>query len=469
MKNNNLGKDLTEGSIIKLIISFAMPLFLGNILQLVQQIINAFWIGRFLGTESFSAVTLTFPVFFILLSFVFGISIAATALVSQYKGAGNNQMVENIIENSFVLTSILSIILTILGIVFNKFILSLAIDPAKMPVVFNLASSYLIVTLAGLVFMFGFNLISALLRGLGDSWTPLKFLSLAVILNLILDPLLILGLGFIPKMGINGSAIATIIAQIFSFVFALNLLRKQGVLNIRNFKNFKFDFDLIKKIIVIGIPSGLQQVIVSTGMLVLTRIVAGFGIATISVFGIGSRLDSLCFMPSMAIGMATTALAGQNLGAGKKDRVLSTVRVASFLSLSITFFIILLCYLFPKQIILFFLSNPSIPHDQLQQIILEGTAYLKIVSIGYIGVSLIFVTNGALQGAGDTIPTMIFAILSFWLFRIPLSWYLSQYTSLQSSGIWLGISLGFIVSAILSRLYFQFGSWDKKVTINHLS
>ena len=470
MKNNSFGKDLTEGSILKLIITFAMPLLIGNILQLIQQIINAFWIGRFLGTEAFSAVTLTFPVIFILLSFAIGISIAATALVSQHKGAGSdNKMLEKIIENSFLLTFLLSILLSIVGIVFNKFILSLAVNPSKMPEVFNLASGYLVVTLSGLVFMFGFNLISALLRGLGDSWTPLKFLSLAVVLNLILDPLLILGLGFFPKMGINGSALATIIAQIFSFVFALNLLRKQGVLNIRNFWGFKFDFDLIKKLIIIGLPSGFQQIIVSTGILLLTRIVAGFGISTIAVFGIGSRFDSLCFMPSMAIGMAVTALTGQNLGAGKKDRILLTVRIASILTLAITFFVISLCYLIPEQIILFFLSNPSIPPDQLQLIIAEGKAYLKIVSIGYIGVSLIFVTNGALQGAGDTIPPMIFAILSFWLFRIPLAWFLSQYTGLQSSGIWLGTSIGFIISAILSWLYFHFRPWERKAAIKRLS
>lgn len=468
MKNNNFGKDLTQGSILKLIITFAMPLLIGNILQLIQQMINAFWIGRFLGTEAFSAVTLTFPIVFILLSFAFGISIAATALVAQHKGAGNNEILETIIENSFVLTFLLSLILTILGIIFNKAILSIAINPAKMPQIFNLASSYLIVTLLGMVFMFGFNLISSLLRELGDSWTPLKFLSLAVIINLVLDPLLILGLGFFPKMGINGSAIATIIAQIFSFIFALKLLHKQGVLNIKNFKNFKFDSDLIKKMILIGLPSGFQQIIVSTGVLVLTRIVAGFGIATIAVFGIGSRLDSLCFMPSMAIGMAVTALTGQNLGAGKKDRVLSTVKVASFLSLCMTSFIILLFYLFPKEIVLFFLNNPSIPQDQLQLIIAEGTAYLKIISIGYIGISLIFVTNGALQGAGDTIPPMIFAILSFWLFRIPLAWLLSQYTLLQSSGIWLGTTIGFIISAVLSSLYFQFGKWERKIAIERI-
>ncbi|MGE5473090.1 MAG: MATE family efflux transporter [Ignavibacteriales bacterium] len=466
MKNNSIGKDLTEGNILRIIITFAMPLFLGNILQLILQMINAFWIGRFLGTEAFSAVTMTYPIVFIMFSLVIGVSIAATALVSQHKGAGNNDMISKIIDNSFVLTFLISVVLTILGFVFNKSIISLAVNPTKMPEVFNLACGYLNVTLAGLVFMFGFNLISAILRGLGDSWTPLKFLSMAVILNLVLDPLLILGLGFFPKMGINGSALATIIAQVFSFIFALNLLRKQGVLNIRDFKGFKFDTKLVKSLLMIGLPSGIQQVIVSTGVFIIAKMVSDFGITTISVFGIGSRLDSFCFLPSMAIGMSVTALTGQNLGAGKKERVSETVKIGALFSILITSFIVILCYAFPKQIILFFLSNPSIPQDQLNLIIAEGTAYLKIVSIGYFGVSTIFVTNGALQGAGDTIPPMIFAILSFWLFRIPLSWFLSQHTGLQSSGIWLGITIGFIISAILSFLYFRFGPWEKKVIIS---
>lgn len=467
--NNKFGKDLTEGSILKIIVTFAMPLFIGNILQLIQQMINAFWIGRFLGTEAFSAVTMTFPIVFILISLVIGITVAATALVSQYKGAGNNDMIRKVIDNSFILTFLISVFLSVLGIVLNKFIISFAVSPSKMPEVFNLACGYLNVTLAGLVFMFGFNLISAILRGLGDSWTPLKYLSMAVILNLILDPLLILGLGIFPKMGINGSALATIISQIFSFVFALNLLRKQGVLNIRAFKDFKFDSQLVKSLLTIGLPIGIQQVIVSTGVFIIAKIVSGFGISTISVFGIGSRLDSFCFMPSMAIGMSVTALTGQSIGAGKKERVAQTVKIATLFSFLITLVIVILCYAFPKQIISFFLSSPSIPQDQLNLIIAEGTAYLKIVSIGYFGVSMIFVTNGALQGAGDTIPPMIFAILSFWIFRIPLAWFLSQNTGLQSSGIWLGISIGFIVSAVLSRLYYQFGPWENKAVINRFS
>lgn len=459
MRHEEIGKNLTEGNILRLVITFSLPLFIGNILQLLQQTINAFWIGRFLGKDALSAVTVSFPIIFVLISIIIGLTLATTTLVSQYRGAGNFEMVDKVIKNSFVFILLVGIIVSLLGIIFNRSILGILLNYETAPHVFEMASGYLVVSFLGLIFMFGYNLISAILRGLGDSWTPLWFLMIATILNAVLDPFLILGFSIVQGLGINGSALATIIAQFLSFTLGIRFLLVKGYLTTLKFWNFKFDGNLISRLLKIGLPSAIQQTIVSTGSFIITAIVSLFGVDTITAYGIGTRVDSFSFMPATALGMAVTALSGQNLGAGKKARVHKTVKVAGLLSVSIAILIILVCFLFPVQIIHFFLGTTS------EELLKQAVMYLRIVPIGYLGISMLFITNGVLMGAGYTVPPMIFSILSFWVFRIPLAWILSQYTSLRTTGIWLAITISFIFSAGISYLYYRFGRWEKKVAI----
>ncbi len=460
MNNMRIGRNLTEGNILKLLVTFALPLLIGNALQVLQQTINAFWIGRFLGKDAFSAVTVSFPAIFVIISVAIGLTMAVITLVAQYKGAGSNEMVDKIIKNSFIFIMLLGLAASILGIIFNRNILGILVNPHSAPEVFEMASGYLAITFSGLIFIFGFNLISAILRGLGDSWTPLWFLVYATILNALLDPLLILGFGgIIPGLGVNGSALATLISQLLAFIFGVRFLQSKGYLTRLNLKHFKFDAGIIPKILKIGLPTAGQQAIVSTGIFFITALVSRFGIDTVAAFGVGTRIDSFAFMPAMALGISVSALTGQNLGADKKERVGETVRIAALLSLSVGILILLVCLIFPRQIICFFLSDPSI------EIMNQGIQYLRIVPFGYLGLSLVFVTNGVLTGAGDTIPPLIFSILSFWLIRIPLAWVLSQFTPLGSTGIWLGISAGFIFSAVASFLYYRFGPWERRTAI----
>lgn len=460
MNGNKIGKNLAEGNILRLIIVFAFPLLVGNILQLLQQTINAFWIGRFIGETSFSAVTISFPIIFILISVTIGFTMAATTLIAQYKGANNLPMIEKIIKNSFMFTMLMSIVFSVIGIIFNKPILRLMVNPAESPEVFSLASGYLLISYVGLIFIFGFNLISAILRGLGDSWTPLWFLIFATVFNAALDPVLILGIpGLIPRLGIYGSALATLIAQVITFVFGIRLLQAKKFIPNLSLRKFRFDFGLISTLVKIGLPSAVQQTIVSTGVFIITIIVSSFGVHAIAALGVGSRIDSFAFMPAMALSVAVSAFVGQNLGAGKKERVYEAVRVAAILSISTGAVISLVCFIFAPQIVHFFLSNPS------DEVLRQGIMYLRIVPFGYLGVASIFITNGALLGAGDTVPPMIFGILSFWLLRIPLSWILSKYTPLQSTGIWVAIAIGFLFSAFASFLYYRFGPWEKRIAI----
>ena len=228
--------DFTSGSIPKHLIQFSVPLFLGNLLQTLYNTVDTIWVGKFLGPNALGAVSVSFPIIFVLVSLVTGITMATTVLVGQYKGADDEDMVSKTIDTSMFLITVAGIVMSIVGVVLHKQILSLMNTPDEL---FEMASGYLNITFLGLVFVFGYNTISSILRGLGDSRTPLLFLFYTTVINIILDPIFIFGLGPIPSMGINGAALATVLAQAVSFIF--NKVSKQTEHLISVKINIKFD------------------------------------------------------------------------------------------------------------------------------------------------------------------------------------------------------------------------------------
>jgi putative MATE family efflux protein len=324
-----------------------------------------------------------------------------------------------------------------------------------------MASSYLNIFLVGLIFMFGYNTISAILRGLGDSKTPLIFLAVATVINIILDPLLILGIGPFPRMGIAGAALATTIAQGVSFITAVIYLNRKDHLLTFNLKYFRFDKELTMKTVKIGIPAGIQMSVVSVGMLVVSAIINAFGTQIVASFGMASRLDQFSMMPSQSIAMATSAIAGQNIGAGKEENVKETVKWSTILAVSIAAVITLVAQFTPKTLLGLFTSDRAL---------LElGARNLRILSLGYIPSAIMFITNGLLRGAGDTLPTMIFSITSLWVIRVPLAKVLSGISSLGADGIWIAIVTSAVISMLMSRIYYATGKWKEKNIIGRPS
>ena len=234
-------QDLTQGSMLRHVVLFSLPMLLGNLLQALYNTVDSIWVGQFLGPEALGAVSVSGPVIMVLVSSLMGLTMAATVLVAQYWGAKRYEMVTRTINNTLLLLSVISVVLTVLGIRFNQAKLRLINTPEE---ILPLASSYLNIFLLGLFFMFGYNVISAILRGLGDSITPLKFLALATVINIILDPLMILGIGPFPRMEVAGAALATTLAQGISFIAAAWYLNRQGHLLRVNLREFKFDKDL---------------------------------------------------------------------------------------------------------------------------------------------------------------------------------------------------------------------------------
>lgn len=453
--NKEIMLDFTEGSIPAHLIRFSIPLFLGNLLQTLYNTVDTIWVGRFLGRDALAAVSVSFPIIFIMVALVMGIGVATTVLVAQYKGADDEVMVKRTINNSLFILIIISIVLTTLGIIFNKSILLLMNTPDE---ILDLASDYLIIIFSGSIFTFGYNILSAILNGLGDSKTPVRFLFYTTVINIILDPIFIFGIGPIPKMGVKGAAIATVIAQGASFFLAVRFLNSMDHLLTIKLKELKYDHELTKKIIKIGLPAGIQQTVVALGMTIVMSLVNAFGATTVAAYGAAAKIDSFSFMPSMSIGLATSSLTGQNIGAGKHERVKSIMKWASILSITISSIITFIIMIFSKQLLSLFTNE--------QVILLEGAKILKILALSYIPFGMMWVFNGIIRGAGDTIITMFISIFSLWIVRVPVAYYLSKYTALGSTGIWIAISISSVLSMTLSMVYYYTGRWKKFSVVN---
>ena len=444
-------KDLTVGKESKTILLFALPMLLGNLFQQSYNLIDSAIVGNYIGTEALAAVGASFPVLFVLISLVIGVSIGATIVISQYYGANDVKNVKRAIDTIFITIFFASIFITIISFVFSKEIFDLLKLP---PEVVPQAILYFKIFASGLILLFGLNTINAILRGLGDSKTPLYFMIISTFLNIVLDLFFVIVL----KMGIEGVAYATVLAQGIAFIIAVIYLNKYHSIIRISFKNLTFDKDIFFKSVKIGIPTGLQQAFVALGMMALIRIVNDFGTITLAAYTVAGRINSLAAMPAMDFSVALTAFVGQNIGANKIHRVnkayKATMLMTSIISIVVTAAVLLL----GKQIMGLFTSDT--------EVISIGVSYFYIVGGFYIIFSSMFVTQGVLRGAGDTLIPMFFTLISLWLLRIPFSYYLSREdVGLGSDGIWWGIPIAWVVGFVLSYIYYLTGKWKKKVII----
>ncbi len=441
-------KNLTEGNSGSLIFKFAVPMLIGNVFQQMYNIVDSIIVGRYLGKQALAAVGASFPLIFMLISFVVGVAMGTTIIVSQYFGAKDMKMVKRSIETMYIFLFFASIAVTILGITLSGPIFRLINLPED---VMPQAITYFNVYLVGTVFFFGFNGISSVLRGLGDSKTPLYFLIIATLMNAVLVWLFVA----VFKWGVAGSAWATVIAQagaFFSGVIYLN--RTHEIVKLNSLK-LVFDRAIFRKSLMIGLPTGLQQTFVSMGMLAVTRIVNGFGTDVIAAYSAAGRLDSLAGMPAMNFGAALSTFVGQNLGANKPDRVKQGLKATFLMSGALALFTSLAVIVSRKWLMGLFTEDTAV--------IAIGAEYLVIVSSFYIFFSTMFVIGGVMRGAGDTIVPMFITLFALWAIRIPAAWILSKHFGVD--GIWWSIPVAWFIGMVLSYLYYLKGNWKKKVVV----
>lgn len=443
-------QDLTTGKEGKLIFQFAAPMLLGNVFQQLFSVVDSIVVGKFVGKEALAAVGASFPVIFIMVSMIIGLVMGTTVIISQYFGAKDFVRVKRAIDTMYIYSTIAGVIATVVGILISEPLLRLLGLPEE---IMPQAVLYLKIYLSGIVIFFGFNGTSAVLRGLGDSKTPLYFLIIATVANIIFV-LLFVG---VFKWGVAGAAYATLLANAIAFGLAIYWLNKTHKLIRIAIRGLHFDREIFRKSVNIGLPTGIQQTLVAMGALALMGFVNKFGTNVIAGFSVASRLDSLAMIPAMSFSQALSTFVGQNIGANKPERIraglIATLKMSGFVTIVTTVFIILGGHLLMSM----FTTD--------QEVIRLGDQYLTIVSIFYISFTLMFIYGGLMRGAGDTLIPMFISILSLWLIRIPMAWLLSE--KMGAQGIWWSIPAGWVVGLALSFFYYKSGRWKKKAIVKY--
>jgi putative MATE family efflux protein len=448
-------KDFTSGNEAKLIFRFALPMLIGNIFQQLYNVVDSIIVGRYLGEKALAAVGASFPIIFMIIALIIGIGIGSSVVISQYFGAKNYEKVKRASDTTYIFLFFAGIVITFVGLASGEHIFRLMRLPEE---VLPLAKTYLDIYMYGMVLMFGFNSISSILRGVGDSKTPLYFLIVATFLNIILDILFVL----VFKWGIAGAAWATVVAQSFSFVIAAAYLeRKKHLLRI-TFRRMVFDWEIFKKSVRIGFPTGIQQTLVALGGMALMGIVNSFGTNVIAGFSAASRIDSLAVIPIMNFSASLSGFVGQNIGAGKIDRVRRGLWATIKMSVAFSITISLIILFWGDKMMLVFSDN--------SEVISVGYHYLMVVSVFYAVFAIMFCINGLLRGAGAAIVPMYITLLSLWIVRLPLAYLLSYTFKMGEAGIWWSIPIGWAMGAIGAIFYYRFGNWKNKSVVRpHVS
>jgi putative MATE family efflux protein len=443
-------QDLTKGKEGKLIFQFAAPMLLGNVFQQLFSVVDSIVVGKFIGKEALAAVGASFPVIFIMVSMIIGLVMGTTVVISQYFGAKDFVKVRRAIDTMYIYSTIAGIITTIIGLIISEPLLRLLGLPED---IMPQAVQYLRIYLSGIIIFFGFNGTSAVLRGLGDSRTPLYFLIIATVANIILVLLFVA----VFKWGVAGAAYATLLANGIAFGLAIYWLNKTHKLIRISINGLHFDREIFRQSLNIGLPTGIQQTLVAMGALALMGIVNKFGTNVIAGYSVASRLDSLAMIPAMSFSQALSTFVGQNIGANKTERIraglIATVKMSGIVTIVTTVFIV-----FAGHIIMSLFTNDT-------EVIRLGDQYLTIVSSFYILFTLMFIYNGVMRGAGDTLIPMFFSLLSLWIIRIPMAWFLSG--KIGASGIWWAIPAGWMIGLILSFSYYKSGRWKKKAVVKY--
>lgn len=442
------GNKYTEGRIFSSLFSLAVPIILANTLQTAYQLIDTFWLGR-LGANAVAAVSISFPLLFLVLSVGSGLTLAGTVMVSQYKGAENQKMVDFSSSQVIALVLVVSTILAAISYTAAGPLLYLI---GAGPEILQDSTDYFKVSSLGFVFLFLFFAFQSLMRGIGNVMLPVYIVLFTVILNLILDPLFIYGYGPIPGYGVAGAAVASLVTQGLSAAIGLYILfRGRSGIKI-NLPSMKVNRNSLERIFNLGLPASIEQSTRALGMTMMVVLVTSFGSEVVAAYGIGARILSFIIIPALGMAIATTSLVGQNIGAIKIKRA---EKVAN-LSAKIAFYgltsIGILMYLFAEPLTAFFIPNDP-------EVIEDASLFIKIMapSFGLLGVQQIL--NGVFNGAGFTKASMLISILSLWIIRFPLAFLLSHKTSLGYEGIWWSFPISNLLAALAAFIYFKMGYW----------
>jgi putative MATE family efflux protein len=475
MSGANRSVNVTDGDLLKPLIVLSLPIVLSQMLQVGYNLADTFWVGR-LGQEAVSALSYSWPLVFLMISIAGGFTVAGTVLVAQNKGAGNDDRVNYAAGQTIAFVGVVAALFSVLGYVLTPWLVSL-VGASQGTIEYTLAVEYTRTIFIGVLFMFGFFIFQALLRGWGDTRTPLYLMALGVGLNVFLDPFLILGFdhnvlllwlgldglqswlytmtGF-AGFGVQGAAIATVFSRGVGAILGMIWLFSGQVGIHLSLSDLNLDLSMIKRIVSLGAPSSVEQSTRALGITVLTALVAFAGDDAVAALGIGNRINSLVFLPALGLARGTETVVGQNLGISQSDRAKRAVGYSSGIIAAVLAVAGAVAYVFAKPITAVFI--PGSPN-----VIAIGADYLRIIGPTFLFVGIFRVIQGAFRGSGSTKTAMAFAILSLWIFRLPPAYAFLEWGDLGANGVWYAIALSNVLAMIAAGLWFLRGSWTDNV------
>lgn len=450
-------QNLLNGSVPKKLAAFAFPLLLANILQSLYNVVDMLVVGQFVGDTGLAAINNASKLCYIINSICIGMTMGGAVLIAQYKGANDKKGQAETFQTLAVLSLVSALLVTVIGLVFYQPLFQILNVPADA---YQDACDYMKIICWGTVFVFGYNAVCSVLKGLGDSKSPLYFVGIATIINIVLDILLVGPLG----IGTAGAAYATITAQGISFLISIFYLRKHKVFFSADVhKRFTLQMDKLVSILKVGLPTAIQMVVVNTAYLLVTGMLNQFGTSVSAASGVGLQINTFAGMPCWAIGQAVTAMVGQCIGAGEIKRARKVVKIGLLLNVSVTLVVVIGVQVFAEQLILLFGSTSA-------EVINDGVYYLRICcGVNSLIYAVMYTLDSFAIGVGAANIAMLNALLDAVIVRLPVSWLLAFTLSMGFPGIYYGQALSPIFPAIVGFLYFQNKGWERKTLIQKKS
>lgn len=453
MKNLFQATDMTKGTPWKQIVIFTIPMLIGNIAQQLYSTVDSIVVGKYVGDNALSAVGSAAPILNLLLVLFIGISMGASIMVAQYFGAKQREELSYTIGNCIILTAISVIIVMVTSLFVSRPLLELLKTPSS---IINWCESYLLISFLGSVGTAYYNILSGILRGLGDAFSALIYLLVATVINIVLDVLFVAQFG----MGVSGVALATVIAQAVSAVLCfIRLARLTDVFDLKpQFMRLKKMYSM--RVIQLGLPSGLTQAIFSMAMIMVQALTNSFGEMFIAANVIIMRVDGFAMLPNFSFGTAMTTYTGQNVGAKKMDRVIQGAKQGTILAVLTSATLTGLILLFGK-----FLMGIFTDTTELVEL---SRNMMSIIAVGYIAMAVTQSLSGVMRGAGDTMTPMWISIFTTVVVRVPIAYgiaYLTRSAAFPNGRqecVFISLLCSWLMGALVTTIFYARGKWKKK-------
>ena len=443
--------DMTEGNIFRHLIVFAFPLLLGNVFQQLYNMVDTWVVGNYVSNEAFSAVGSVGPIINMLIGFFLGLSSGTGVVISQYYGAKQYDKVRDTVHTAILMTLLLGILFTGVGIAMTPFMLKIMQTPeAVVPE----STAYLTIYFSGIIGLMVYNIGAGILRAVGDSRGPFYFLVVSALLNTVLDLVFVL----VFDLGVKGVALATILAQGTSAVLVMITLLRSDTCVRFSFRNLKISWEMLAKIVRIGIPTGLRMMVTSFSNVFVQSYINFFGEDCMSGWTAYGKIDQILFLPMQSLSLAVTTFVGQNLGMRKVERAKKGVNIAVGISMAATAVMMIPVMVFAPQLVAFFNSKP--------EVVTTGAMLLRYITPFYILCCLNQIHSGALNGAGDTRAPMFIILASFVVARQIYLFIMANFIVNEFLPIAMSYPAGWFICSVIMCIYYNSTKLDKKLVVD---